>query len=66
MVQFLSQDLEKATAFNEFFSSASTVDDSQAQLPTDDSVLEGVSILSELVVTEQEVKDQLSLLNVNK
>ena len=62
----LIEDHDKATAFNQFFSKASKLDDSNAILPAINEPMAGVSILKEITISEQEVKDQLSILDVNK
>ena len=62
----LNDDFQKASAFNNFFAEASSLDDSLASLPLDASTLDGISTLDNIIVTEQEVKDQLQILNTKK
>lgn len=59
-------DIEKASAFNAFFAKASALDDSEALLPQNCEPYIGISTLSEIKVTEQDVKDQLHILDANK
>ncbi|MEW8185640.1 MAG: reverse transcriptase family protein [Candidatus Thiodiazotropha endolucinida] len=60
----LESDLDKATALNSFFATQSTLDDSNASLPavgnTDHPLLDSITI------TNQEVLDVLTTLNVSK
>ena len=57
-------DKEKADAFNEFFSNASRIDDSNAQLPDLQPVTD--ASLQSIEVTVQDVLDQLKALDVSK
>ena len=57
-------DEDKANAFNDFFVSASFLDDSNANLPPDE--LSEVQPLDNIIITEEEVHDQIKLLDVNK
>ena len=60
----ISDDQAKANAFNSFFSEASRLDDSSAYLPNDDSPK--CNILDQILVSEEDVKDQIRLLDGNK
>ena len=59
-------DHDKACAFNEFFSKASNIDDSIAILPENIEPIDGISLLTDISITEQEIMDQLSILDTNK
>lgn len=62
----ITDDAVKATSFNDYFTNASKLDDSNAQLPVNSNPIPGITLLSEILITEQEVKDQIGILNVNK
>ena len=52
--------------FNEYFSKQCTVDDSNAMLPDMDRIFNNENDLRSINVTEQDVKDQIQILNINK
>ena len=60
----VSDDFEKAELFNNYFNFISSVDDSNAQLPPEDTTAE--HNLSDIFITDDDVKDVLSLLNTSK
>ena len=60
----VSDDIEKAELFNNYFNIISSVDDSNARLPQDNFTSD--HNLSDIVITNDDVKDVLSLLNVSK
>ena len=62
----VTDDLEKAGVFNNFFAEASKLDESQASLPINKNPIPGISLLSDIIITEEEVQDQISLLKTNK
>ena len=55
---------EKATAFNDFFLEASTLDDSNHEVPCDDFIVDAG--LNRIEITLQDVVDQLKCLDTNK
>ena len=59
--QFIVDDLDKANVFNNFFSQASVLDDSNAQLPDMQSITD--TVLDSVRITIQDVLDQLEDLN---
>ena len=61
----LTNDKAKEEAFNEYFSQASTVDDTNAYLPVIDRVL-NINTLSSVEVTKQDTIDQLKSLDISK
>ena len=63
--EYIEEDVDKANAFNLFFCKQSTVDDSQARLPNFD-MNETVQILSQVTITEEDVHDHLSSLEISK
>ena len=62
----ITKDADKARLFNEFFACASKLNDSNAKLPVNSYPIPGISIISEIIITEQEVKDQINILKCNK
>ena len=62
--QILTDNKDKATAFNKFFSSAAQLDDSNVQLPEINAAAD-VS-LEDIVVSEQDVTDQIKALDTTK
>ena len=57
-------DVEKAEAFNTFFSSQSNIDDTNKSVPADDTP--PLRCLDRIVLRQHEVQDVLRLLNTNK
>ena len=62
----ITKDAVKARVFNEFFASASKLNESNAKLPINSTPIPGISTISEIIITEQEVKDQINVLKSNK
>jgi hypothetical protein len=60
----ITNDKGKANAFNDYFASASKLDDSNHRLPEEDDI--EVEVLDSISVTEREVCDQLCALDVTK
>ena len=58
-----SSDVEKANCLNSYFSSISSLDDSNAVLPSFCTKTD--KTLEELIITENEIKDVLDISNVN-
>jgi hypothetical protein len=56
----------KAEAFNNFFASASHVNDANASLPDKCEPFPGISKLNNIVISETEIDDQLKILIANK
>ena len=63
--QILTDDKDKANAFNTFFLDASTIDDTNAALPDQNRIL-NYDNLTDLVISESDVLDQLSILDPAK
>ena len=63
--KIVTDDKEKANAFNEFFLKASNLNTTDANLPTNLRILQ-LNDLTEIVVTESDVFDQLSVLDTSK
>lgn len=61
---YVSSSQEKATLFNNFFLSHSDIDTSTAELPLQDNI--AGETLDNIVATEDEVRDLLQCLDVNK
>ena len=61
---FHISDEEKATCLNSYFASVSSVDDSHATLPPFTDLTDRV--LSNIIITEQEIKDIIGTLDTNK
>ena len=57
-------DKEKADCLNEYFTSVSRVSDENTQLPNFQKITD--SILDSIIITENEVKEIIDLLNINK
>ena len=57
---YAETDLQKANMLNEYFSSQTVIDDINKQLPPDQHVLESI------VITDQDIQDVLSHLDVTK
>ena len=64
--KIVTDDQEKAELFNEFFATASSVDDKNASLPNQGRVFLMGNNLNDIIVTEKEVSDQIKLLDSNK
>ena len=62
--KILTDDLDKATAFNDFFAGAAQLDDSNAVLPNNLQAAD--DLLDSITVTDQDVLDQLILLDSSK
>ena len=62
----LTNDLDKAQTFNNFFAKASELDDSNAVLPTNYINYNVKTELDSFFITEEEVKDQIALLDSDK
>ena len=62
----LTNDLDKAEAFNNFFTSASKLDTSKASLPVDSDPLPGITFLNTIVITTEDVYDQIKNLDTEK
>jgi hypothetical protein len=62
--QMVYNDVEKAEAFNTFFSSQSNIDDTDKSVPADDTP--PPRCLDRIVLRQHEVQDVLRLLNTNK
>ena len=60
----LTSDLDKASAFNDYFSKASSLDDTNASLPNDYYNF-NVNVLNSFIITE-EVHDQIKMLQPDK
>jgi len=56
----------KANLLNHFFASHSTLDDSNAPLPADSGISHNGELLTDIVLTQGEVRDILSSLNASK
>ena len=63
--KILNDDRDKAEAFNDFFLSVTSLDDSNKDLPDDPQIMNIIS-LDSLHVTENDVLDQIKCLDVNK
>ena len=63
--EYVTDDKQKANLFNKFFLSISMVDDSNHSVNTAARVAPG-NTLKDIVLNEQEILDQLSILNVSK
>ena len=63
--QMFTSDADKANAFNRFFCSVTKIDDSNAALPNMHEISDTVK-LDSILITQQEVLDQLLILDVNK
>ena len=57
---------EKAELFNDYFASASSIDSTHATLPDAQPVIADQPTLDYIVITQQEVADQIATLNCNK
>ena len=62
--RLVSSDYEKAQLFNKHFLSTSKLNDNNCTLPNDPFIHE--SILNNIIITEQDVNDQLKTLDTNK
>ena len=62
--KIIVDDKEKAEVFNDFFASASYLDDSNHPLP--DNEIIPLNELSSIEISETDVMDQLNILNTNK
>ena len=62
----LTSDIDKAEAFNIFFSTASHLDEAGAQLPDNLDPLPNISILDNVEIWDSEVMDQSKTLDINK
>ncbi len=62
--QILTDDKDKATAFNNFFLTASTLDDTNMSLPPGNQFFQGG--LEFIDITHQDVQDQLNCLDTSK
>ena len=62
--KIITSNSEKAEMFNKHFLSVSTLDDSNCQIPNDQRI--HGSVLDEIVITSEDVKDQLKNLNTSK
>jgi hypothetical protein len=62
----ITDNREKSSLFNNFFLSASTLDTSEARLPDRTNIVPDVNTLNDIVVSEEEVGDQISCLNCSK
>ena len=65
-LEIITDNADKTTLFNDFFIEASTIDDLNATLPDTHRIINDGSDLESIIVTEQDVKDQISLLDVSK
>ncbi len=63
--KIITDNRQKAEVFNDFFTQVSSLDDENAELPQD-FINDVVNRLDEIVVTEQDVHDQLKILDTNK
>ena len=61
----ITDDMAKAETFNNFFLSASQVDDTNAELPNDNRLFDGFD-LTNIDLTLQDVNDQIKLLDCSK
>ena len=57
---------EKAQLLNEFFVSASTIDESKGTLPDTPHLLNNPDMLENIIITEKDVEDQIKVLDCNK
>lgn len=64
--KIITDDLEKANVLNNFFVKASNIDSSDAILPELNDPIPGITLLNNIVITEQEVGDQIKLLDPSK
>ena len=62
----ITDDKEKAEAFNKFFIQASHLDDSEAKLPDDNPVFNHDNGLSHINITQQDIIDQIKNLDISK
>jgi hypothetical protein len=65
-VHIITDDLEKAEAFNDFFLKASFLDDTEATLPENIRVFDDGTGLSNINITMQDVVDQVKCLDCSK
>ncbi|VDI36004.1 Hypothetical predicted protein [Mytilus galloprovincialis] len=63
--EYVEDDNEKSNAFNLFFCKQATVDDSTASFPNT-PCSDDIPVLNNIIITEEEVFDHLSLLDVTK
>ena len=63
--EYIEDDNEKSNAFNLFFCEQATVDDSTASFPNT-PMSDDIPVLNNIIITEEEVFDHLSLLDVTK
>ena len=65
-VEYITKDKDKAAIFNNYFLSISSVDESNAQPLPDPRIVEPEMGLFNLNISEQDVMDQISILDLNK
>ncbi len=63
--QIITDNIHKANVFNDFFVSVSNVDDTNVTTPVTNRI-SGNSVLTDITISETEVLDQLSILDISK
>ena len=65
-MNIIADNIEKATLFNLFFQKASTIDETNKNVPEMLRLFDGQLDFSDVLVTDQDVRDQLKLLDTTK